>query len=42
MVPATRGPFRLRVSIPVESPYRGSAEIVLYGSSVENKKEAAE
>ena len=42
MVPATRGPFRLRVSIPVESPYRGSAEIVLYGSSVENKKETAE
>ena len=42
MVPATHGPFRLRVSIPVESPYRGSAEIVLYGSSVENRKEAAE
>ena len=42
MVPATHGPFRLRVSIPVESPYRGSAEIVLYGSSVENKKEVAE
>ena len=42
VAPAARGPFRLRVSIPVESPYRGSAEIVLYGNSIQNQAEEAE